>query len=83
MCDATTGLTVGWAVAKAECDGSAITITYINATTNAQTSTKPASWEYCRPGFSSDTIYSIVEITQAAYDALGSKDPNTLYIIVG
>ena len=26
---------------------------------------------------------SFVEMTQAAYDALGSKDPNTLYVVVG
>lgn len=25
----------------------------------------------------------IVQITQAAYDALPEKDPNTLYVIVG
>jgi hypothetical protein len=31
----------------------------------------------------SATIRTIVQITQAAYDALGTKDPNTLYVIVG
>lgn len=31
----------------------------------------------------SPTISSMIQITQAAYDALGTKDPNTLYVIVG
>lgn len=83
MCNSTTGLTVGWAVATVDCEGTNITLTYIDAETSAEYSTKPATWEYCRPGFSSDTIYSVVQITQAGYDALGSKDPNTLYVIVG
>lgn len=26
---------------------------------------------------------SFVQMTQAAYDALGTKDPNTLYVVVG
>jgi hypothetical protein len=26
---------------------------------------------------------SFVQLTQAAYDALGTKDPNTLYVVVG
>ena len=31
----------------------------------------------------STDVTNIVELTQAAYDALGSKDANTLYVIVG
>jgi hypothetical protein len=32
---------------------------------------------------SSADVYKIVEITQAAYDALGTPDTNTLYVVVG
>ena len=31
----------------------------------------------------SDTIDTLLEITQAAYDALGTKDPATLYVVIG
>lgn len=82
MCDINTGLTVGWAIAQQDCDA-VVTVTYLDAATNATTTTKPTGWEYCRPGFSSDTIYSVVQMTQVDYDALVSKDPNTLYVIVG
>jgi hypothetical protein len=83
MCNINTGLTVGWAAATVDCDGTTISIEYIDTSGTSQGSTKPSDWEYCRPGFSSQTIYSIVQITQAAYTALGTKDPNTLYVIVG
>ena len=82
LCDSNTGVTVGWAVANASCEGGTITITYIDALTNETHSSKPASWEYCRPAFSGGVIYNIVQLTQAAYDALVTKDPNTLYVIV-
>ena len=26
---------------------------------------------------------AVLQVTQSAYDALGTKDPNTLYVIVG
>lgn len=29
------------------------------------------------------TVATMVQMTQAAYNALGTKDPNTLYVIVG
>lgn len=29
------------------------------------------------------SITTVVQLTQAAYDALGTKDANTLYVIVG
>ena len=31
----------------------------------------------------SPTIDTLLEITQAAYDALGTKDPATLYVVTG
>lgn len=31
----------------------------------------------------SATIKTITTITQAAYDALGTKDPNTMYVVTG
>ena len=31
----------------------------------------------------SPTIDTLLEITQAAYDALGTKDPATLYVVIG
>lgn len=31
----------------------------------------------------STNVRNIVRLTQAAYNALGTKDPNTLYVVVG
>lgn len=82
MCSADTGKTVGWAIASVDCDGTAVSIRYYNVNGGLVGTTKPAAWEYCRPGFSNETIYSIVVISESDYAALVSPDPNTLYLVV-
>lgn len=83
MCSTTSGQLVGWAAAHVNCDGSDTDILYYNTSGVLQGSVLPASWTICRPSYSSNYVNAIVEITQDDYDALVSKDPNTLYIIVG
>lgn len=82
MCSSVTGQLVGWAAGQADCDG-VVTIEYYNTSGALQGSTLPANWTPCRPNITSTTVTAIVEMTQAAYDALGTKDPNTLYVIIG
>lgn len=82
MCNVNTNQMVGWALSTVSCDGSTITLTYLDVNGVSQGSSLPADWHPCRPGWSSISVESIVQLTQAEYDALGSYDPNTLYIIV-
>lgn len=82
MCSSVTGQLVGWAVGQSDCDGD-VTIEYYNTSAVLQGSSLPANWQPCRPTYQSTTVTAIVEMTQAAYDALVTKDPNTLYVIIG
>lgn len=82
MCSSTNGDLVGWATAVVSCDGTDMTIEYFSTSGVSRGTTIPEEWTVCRPNFSSDSIVNIVQMTQAAYDALLTKDPNTLYIIV-
>lgn len=83
MCDLSDGQLVGWATAVVSCDGSSVVIEYFNTSGASLGTTVPGGWGICRPTFASNVVYSIVEMTQAAYDDLVSKDPNTLYLIIG
>lgn len=83
MCSITNGQQVGWAAATVDCEGTVITLKYFDYDGVDQGNTLPADWQVCRPTFTSSTVTAIVEMTQAAYDALVSKDPNTLYVIIG
>lgn len=77
------GQLVGWAGGSVDCDGTVITIEYFNTSGVSQGTALPAQWQPCRPSYTSTTVTAIVEMTQAAYTALGTKDPNTLYVIIG
>lgn len=83
MCNTATGALVGWATGFVSCDGDDTTIEYFNTSGTSQGTNLPATWTVCRPTYSSNVVTSIVQMTQSEYDALGSKDPNTLYVIVG
>lgn len=83
MCHVDTGYIVGWASGTVTCDASSIVITYTNTSGVPQGTTKPASWEPCRPGWASNTVHVIIQLTQTAYNALPAYDPNTLYLIIG
>lgn len=83
MCSTVTGDLVGWGTGQVDCDGSAVTIQYYNTSGVLQGTSLPASWEPCRPTYASTSVTAIVELTQAAYDAIVTKDPNTLYVIIG
>jgi hypothetical protein len=82
MCNSTTGQFVGWGTGVADCDG-VIAFEYFNTGGVSQGGTLPANWQPCKPTIASSTVTAIVEMTQAAYDALVTKDPNTLYVIIG
>lgn len=82
MCSSTTGKTIGWAVANVNCEGTSVSILYYSTNGTLVGTTKPDEWEYCRPGFSNDTIYSIIVLTQTEYDSLTSPDPSVLYMII-
>lgn len=82
MCN-TNGALVGWATATVECDGSAVTLRYYNTSGVLQGTSLPSGWSTCRQTYASNYVNVIVQMTQAEYDALVSKDPNTLYVIVG
>lgn len=82
MCSSVTGQLVGWASAVADCDGD-ISFEYHNTSGVSQGSTLPANWQPCTPTIASNSVTSIVELTQVAYDAIVTKDPNTLYVIIG
>lgn len=82
MCNIDTGRMIGWAIASINCAGTSVTIQYYSTSGSLIGTSKPENWEYCRPGFSSDTIYSIVTLTQSEYDLLDPPDPNVLYIVV-
>lgn len=82
MCSNVTGDLVGWAGGTVTCDG-VVSVEYFNTSGVSQGSTLPGNWEPCRPTYASTTVTAIVELTQAAYDAIVTKDPNTLYVIIG
>lgn len=83
MCHVDTGLVVGWAVASIDCAGTAVAIRYYSTSGSLVGTTKPSTWEFCQTKGIAGTIDTIVQMTQAAYDALPATDPNTLYLIVG
>jgi hypothetical protein len=82
MCSSATGDLVGWGAGWTDCDGN-VSIEYFNTSGVSQGGTLPANWEPCKPTYASTTVTAIVELTQAAYDAIVTKDPNTLYVIIG
>lgn len=82
MCLSTTGALIGWATGVADCDGD-ISFEYHNTSGVSQGTSLPANWQPCTPNIPSTTVTAIVELTQAAYDAIVTKDPNTLYVIIG
>lgn len=83
MCHYQTGKVIGWAAGTVSCDGSVVTVTYIATNGTVIGTTKPETWEYCRPGFAQGTVYNVVVITAEDYGLLDPPDPNTLYLIDG
>lgn len=82
MCSSVTGAFVGWGTGVADCDGN-MSFEYFNTSGASQGTSLPANWQPCKPQIASSTVTAIVELTQAAYDAIVTKDPNTLYVIIG
>lgn len=76
LCSSATGDLVGWATGRTDCDGD-VTLEYFNTSGASAGTTLPAGWQVC----SADTATQV--LTQAAYDAIVTKNPNTLYIIIG
>ena len=68
----------------AQADASATAKGIVELATNTETTTGTDATRAVTPaGLESKLPYTIVGITQTAYDALGTKDADTLYIITG